>query len=188
MERSLEGLSCRVLASIGPALISAGNVPEHGVTQVYQRASIGPALISAGNGEPVDGAQGRNGASIGPALISAGNAGLLSGTTGGVIASIRPALISAGNSSNSLESASSTFSFNWAGADQRRKFQPFIGTMPTRFPASIGPALISAGNWRRRMDRRANRRASIGPALISAGNSGALVENNVIYGLQLGRR
>jgi len=25
MERSLEGLSCRVLASIGPALISAGN-------------------------------------------------------------------------------------------------------------------------------------------------------------------
>jgi len=35
--------------------------------------------------------------------------------------------------------------FNWAGADQRRKFQGIQGIQGERGP-SIGPALISAGN------------------------------------------
>jgi len=37
------------LASIGPALISAGNDAGPGESFLLQGASIGPALISAGN-------------------------------------------------------------------------------------------------------------------------------------------
>jgi len=60
-------------ASIGPALISAGNAwSQHGEAGLI-RASIGPALISAGNSQTWAGEAGEHRASIGPALISAGN-------------------------------------------------------------------------------------------------------------------
>jgi len=102
-------------------------------------------------------------------------------------------------------------SFNWAGADQRRKWNA-PGDLRSDRSASIGPALISAGNaaaetqtsrrfvsfnWAGADQRRKSRQlapqlirqlASIGPALISAGNNTKSLTSSPSATLQLGRR
>jgi len=78
--------------------------------------------------------------------------------------------------------------FNWAGADQRRKLHFYEVTRIRRARASIGPALISAGNRNPPPRYTFARVASIGPALISAGNCAAADGMEGVDELQLGRR
>ena len=155
---------------MGPPLISGGNTDARIATAGGQDGFNGAAADQRRKRGGLVTFRRCKVASMGPPLISGGNDKCENCDVRPILASMGPPLISGGNGINDLRRTRAPISFNGAAADQRRKRRRLRPRSTTRIGFNG-----AAADQRRKLDLMCGPRcstgmASMGPPLISGGN------------------